>query len=154
MDPLIRRLGTDDLEVLNAVEAESQPVPWTDDQMLLELVHEDARVFGVDDAQGLCGYIAIRRMVDELWVMNFAVHPRARRRGLGRRLLQAAIAHARAQAVPSGVWLEVRESNQAARALYQSMGFAEVSRRRLYYPPQSPSTERENAVVMNLAFLK
>jgi ribosomal-protein-alanine N-acetyltransferase len=143
----VRPLHVDDLDALYALERASQPLPWSDDQLLLELVHDDALVLGCDDDSGLCGYVALRQMVDELWVLNVAVHPRARRRGLGRRLLDVAWATTRARALAS-LWLEVRESNAGARALYQSCGFTERGRRPGYYPPIPPATARETAVLL------
>jgi [ribosomal protein S18]-alanine N-acetyltransferase len=151
---LIRVLGVDDLEALHALERRSQPAPWSDDQLLLELVNEDAVVLGMEggsDSEGgaptLHGYIALRRILEELWVLNLAVDPSARRHGHGRALLLRALAWGKAQEL-SSTWLEVREDNAAARALYESFGFEEVGRRPGYYPPAPPATERETALVM------
>ncbi|OGQ16795.1 MAG: ribosomal-protein-alanine N-acetyltransferase [Deltaproteobacteria bacterium RBG_16_71_12] len=141
------RLATADLEPLSALEARAQPLPWSEDQLLLELVHDDARVLGLLDDGALTGYVAVRRMVDEAWILNLAVDAPCRRRGLGRRLLDAARALA-TEWCSSSLWLEVREGNQAARALYQRFGMSERGRRAGYYAPIPPSTTRETAVVM------
>lgn len=144
------RLTTADLEPLTALEARVQPLPWSEDQLLLELVHDDARVLGLLDDGALQGYVAVRRMVDEAWVLNLAVDAAWRRRGLGGRLLDAARASATAWGSAS-LWLEVRESNAPARALYQRFGMTERGRRAGYYSPIPPSTTREAAVLMALA---
>jgi [ribosomal protein S18]-alanine N-acetyltransferase len=68
----------------------------------------------------------------EMHLLNLAVHRAHRRRGIARALLTAALAQGRGHNV-SVVWLEVRPSNAAALALYQSFGFQEVGRRARYY---------------------
>lgn len=79
----------------------------------------------------------IAHQIDTEWELeNIVVVGTARRRGLGTRLLREFIAHARTENT-SAIFLEVRESNQSARALYQKLGFAEVGLRKGYYanPP-------------------
>jgi [ribosomal protein S18]-alanine N-acetyltransferase len=143
----LRPLTVADLGVLAALEQGAQPLPWSEDQLLLELVHDDARVIGDVRAGELVAYIALRKMVDELWVLNLATAPTARRTGRARALLKDAERVGRALSCAS-IWLEVREGNTAARALYDALGFGERARRRIYYPPIPPQTERETAVVM------
>lgn len=141
------RLRTADLEPLTALETRAQPLPWSEDQLLLELVHDDARVLGLLREGALVGYIAVRRMLEEAWVMNLAVAPEERRHGHGRRLLDAALGVAREWGCAS-LWLEVREGNAPARALYAGLGLSERGRRPGYYAPIPPSTARESAVLM------
>lgn len=143
------RLGATDLEPLAALEQRVQPLPWSDDQLLLELVNDDARVLGLVDDGALHGYVVVRRMLEEAWILNLAVDPARRRTGLGHRLLQAAHDVARDWACAS-LWLEVRESNAPARALYRRMGMGERGRRDGYYAPIPPATKREVAVLMAL----
>jgi ribosomal-protein-alanine N-acetyltransferase len=149
----LRRLGVDDLEALAALEAAAHPLPWTDAALLVELVHDDAVVWGAFDvgaggeATTLVGHVVVRRLVDEAWVLDIATHPAARRRGIARRLIDAALAAAQAWTTPS-LWLEVREGNSAARALYERCGFVVVGRRPGYYPPLVEGQPREAAVLM------
>jgi ribosomal-protein-alanine N-acetyltransferase len=146
----LRRLVVDDLDALAALERASQPQPWADDALLVELVHEQAVVTGafVDDA--LAGFVALRLIVDECWVLNIATHPNARRQGIGARLLDAAVARGRSW-LTSSLWLEVREGNAPARALYERCGLAVVGRRPGYYPPLQQGGPREAAVLMTRA---
>lgn len=144
----LRPLTVADLGALTALEQGAQPLPWTEDQLLLELVHDDARVIGDVRAGELVAYVALRKMVDELWVLNLATAPAARRAGHARALLKHAERIGRALSCTS-IWLEVREGNAAACALYGALGFVERARRRIYYPPIPPATERETAVVMS-----
>lgn len=143
------RLTTADLEPLTVLEVHAQPLPWSEDQLLLELVHDDARVLGLLDDGALRGYVAVRRMLEEAWILNLAVDAAHRRHGLGRRLLEAAREAAREWGC-SSLWLEVREGNAPARALYRAFGMSERGRRPAYYSPLPPSSTRETAVLMAL----
>jgi ribosomal-protein-alanine N-acetyltransferase len=78
------------------------------------------------------GYVIAWHVVDEAEIANVAVAPEARGSGLGARLLDAAVDTARAHGA-GAVYLEVRESNAPARALYASRHFAPVGRRPNYY---------------------
>jgi ribosomal-protein-alanine N-acetyltransferase len=78
------------------------------------------------------GYVVAWFAGGEGEVANVAVAPAARGRGLGGLLLDAAIAAA-AEHRAEALYLDVRESNARARALYDSRGFVEVGRRRRYY---------------------
>lgn len=89
------------------------------------LVAEDFR------ANQAVGFLLARTIADEMEVLNLAVIPDCRRRGLARRLLDEALA--RAPGVKQ-CWLEVRASNHAARETYRAAGFEEVCRRLGYYP--------------------
>jgi ribosomal-protein-alanine N-acetyltransferase len=83
----------------------------------------------------------------EAHLLNICVHPELRRRGYGRRLLNALLFKAQDAAVKQ-VFLEVRPSNEAAVSLYRSAGFQEVGIRPAYYQARDG---RENALVLTLA---
>jgi len=78
------------------------------------------------------GYVVAWFAGGEGEIANVAVAPAARGRGIGGQLVDAAIAAAADQSA-GALYLDVRESNARARALYESRGFAEVGRRRRYY---------------------
>jgi ribosomal-protein-alanine N-acetyltransferase len=80
----------------------------------------------------IAGMIVVRTAAGEAEVLNLAVLPACRRRGLASGLVQAALALARS-AGAHHAFLEVRESNVGARAFYGEMGFTEAGRRRAYY---------------------
>jgi ribosomal-protein-alanine N-acetyltransferase len=87
------------------------------------------------DEDRVTGFLVARRVAEgESEILNLAVHPAYRRRGIGRRLAdEIALQHR------SEVFLEVRESNANARGFYKALGFQEVSVRAKYYdnPPES-----------------
>jgi ribosomal-protein-alanine N-acetyltransferase len=84
--------------------------------------------------------------VDEMHLLDISIAAAQQRRGLGRRLLEAAKQLARARHMRR-MLLEVRPSNVAALALYRAQGFNEIGRRRGYYPAENNA--REDAIVMD-----
>ena len=95
----------------------------------------------------LLGFVIARVVGEECEIENIAVGGPARRRGLGTRLLSELLDSARAKDA-AAVFLEVRESNQAARALYEKWGFRESGRRSRYY--KDPA---EEAIVYRVDFI-
>jgi ribosomal-protein-alanine N-acetyltransferase len=102
---------------------------WGEDAMRLQLALPGA--FAFIDASG--GFVLARVAADEAEVLSLAVMPEARRSGLGRALLAAAMARARELGAAT-IFLEVAAANAAARALYAAAGFLEVGTRPNYYP--------------------
>jgi len=84
------------------------------------------------DGETLLGFLVARRAVSDWELENIVVAPEVLRRGCGQRLVDALLAHA-AETNSDSVFLEVRESNAAARALYHRTGFRESGRRNSYY---------------------
>lgn len=82
--------------------------------------------------EGIAGFIAARRVVDEAEILNLAVKPEYRRRGVGCALVKALLEVLARESVLQ-VFLEVRESNAGAIRFYQALGFREVGKRRGYY---------------------
>jgi ribosomal-protein-alanine N-acetyltransferase len=151
MPDTCRRLTVDDLGALFALEQAAQPIGWTEDALLLELVHDDAVVIGRHVEEVLVAYCVARAIVDERWILNIATHPEHRRRGHADALLKAAaqMAHGTTHAPTTSLWLEVRASNHGAQALYMRHGFVVVGRRPAYYPALPDGDgEREAAILM------
>jgi ribosomal-protein-alanine N-acetyltransferase len=85
------------------------------------------------------GFIACRRTAaDESEILNLAVDPQFRRRGVARQLVEQVL-----ESAGGALFLEVRESNHAARKLYESMGFQVIALRKNYY-----NEPVESAIVM------
>jgi ribosomal-protein-alanine N-acetyltransferase len=121
------------LDDVLAIDAESFLRPWTTAMYAEELTRpETSHVWVADVAGEAAGYCAFWLVTDELHVHNLAVRPHWRRRGLGAALVHHAIETARARGACRAL-LEVRASNLPARALYERMGFREMSIRRGYY---------------------
>ena len=144
-----RRLGVDDLDALFALECAAQPLGWSEEALLVELVHDEAVVLGVIADHVPIAYVVVRQIVDELWVLNIATAPGHRRCGHADRLLSLAttLRPSPAGPRPTSLWLEVREGNDGARALYARHGFVVVGVRPGYYPGLDGGP-REAAVLM------
>lgn len=133
---LIRKARLTDIKAIFAIEKESFPTPWSRWTFLAELSQSIGHFLVAGPPPPLpwqlWGYIVSWIVADEMHLLNLAVHPAQRRRGIARALLSQALNLARSQGALVG-WLEVRPSNGAARALYKSFGFREVGRRPGYY---------------------
>ncbi|MDQ7007033.1 MAG: GNAT family N-acetyltransferase [Acidobacteriota bacterium] len=130
--------GPSRLAALEALLAAAFERPWSRAMVQEELAdRDDRRVLGWLDRDGCVGAaIFLRRTGDNLEILNLAVHPDYRRRGLGRLLVQEAIGRARQEGLRQ-VDLEVSEANVAAVRLYETEGFVPVGSRPRYYPDGS-----------------
>ena len=145
--PLQRRaMLAGDLAAVAAVEAGAYSYPWSRGNFIDSLAAGYVAELLHSPEAGIVGYFIAMPGVDELHLLNVTVAPAWQGRGHGSALLDAVQAHAAALGF-SSLWLEVRDSNHRARALYRRRGFAEVGWRRAYYPAAG---QREDAVVMSL----
>ncbi len=128
-----RLTSSGDLDGLLALDEVCFHRPWTRADYERELT-DPARcfLFVVRVDERIIGYCSFWRIFDEAHVNNFAVHPDWRRRGIGRALLARSLSAAAAIGAPKAT-LEVRASNVAAIALYESGGFVRAGLRRAYY---------------------
>ncbi|HEY2018518.1 MAG TPA: ribosomal protein S18-alanine N-acetyltransferase [Bryobacteraceae bacterium] len=135
--PLIRPGQTQDLPEVAAVQqASPQAAQWT----VAEYLQYDFRVSVADGR--VTAFLVSRTLAEgEYEILNLAVSPDFRRRGLGRELLKSLLAES-----PGTLYLEVRESNEAARMFYKSIGFQEIAARSGYY--ETPGCSPESAIVM------
>ena len=125
-----------DPEALAALHAEAFDRPW-DAAALRDLLSQT----GVLTEAEADGFILIRVVADEAEILTLAVRPAARRRGIASRLTAQAARSARALGA-TRLFLEVAEDNAPARALYTSLGFQPVGRRRGYYArPDGPPVD-------------
>jgi ribosomal-protein-alanine N-acetyltransferase len=133
-----------DIDAVLDIELAAFGDPWSR-SAFVDLIGDPRVAFLVADARGeVRGYVVAWYVLDEGEIGNLAVRDSARRQGIGARLLDGAIAKVRASDVDS-LYLEVRDSNAAARALYASRGFVEVGRRKEYY-----RRPKEDALVLRL----
>jgi [ribosomal protein S18]-alanine N-acetyltransferase len=145
----LRPLQESDLDQVTAIERAAYPQPWTRQHFRDELMRSCAHcLVALGEAGGdrLLGYLIWWLVVDEAQILNLAIAPAARRRGVATTLLGQVLAEARA-AGAAIVWLEVRASNIAAQTLYAAHGFVQSGRRACYYQPDG-----EDAVVMQCRF--
>lgn len=130
--PALRRATPADVPEIAAIEQRAFSDPWSP-RGFASLVAAPEVYLVVSEAAGkVTGYVVARFVADEGEIANLAVAPEARGLGLGAALLDAALREARRRGVVM-VYLEVRRSNDVARALYATRGFREVGRRKGYY---------------------
>ncbi len=126
----IRRGGADDLDAVAAIQESS---PGAARWKVADYLEQDFRV--AIEGNRVVGFLVARSLAaDEQEILNLAVTPDSRRKGVARALLDHAFKGFR-----GAVFLEVRESNDAAQEFYKSLGFKELSKRAGYYdsPPES-----------------
>ena len=123
----------DDLPAVSAIERVAFTDPWSEKSFREALAHP-AVYFAAARGDGgeVLGYVVAWFVADEGQIANLAVNPDAWGGGVGRMLLDAALAEAGLRKAEN-VYLEVRDSNERARRLYKSRGFEEVGRRKGYY---------------------
>ena len=139
----LRRLELGDLDAIERIERVSYPTPWSRSMFASELAKQSSLSIAAVVPDGeLVGYLVLSRYVDAWHVMNVAVDPEHRRRGIASAMLQRLFEVTRDDA-ERGYTLEVRVSNLAAIGLYERFGFVSRGVRRGYY-----TDNREDAVIM------
>jgi ribosomal-protein-alanine N-acetyltransferase len=138
--PEIRPLAYSDLPKVLAVERRAFPTPWSLAMFVLELSKPSGICLAAMDGSRLDGYLICARYDEAYHLMNIAVDPDRRRRGIARALIDTMIERA---GVDANFTLEVRVSNAGAIALYESYGFRGVGTRRRYYQDTG-----EDAIIM------
>ena len=142
--PVPTRLAriSDVQQILALEQHTSTAAHWTADQY--NKLVENGLVFLAKRAGYLCGFIAAQILVDEWEIQNLVVAAQVRRQGIAAELVRQVVNCAREQKA-SRILLDVRESNLAARALYEKMGFALEGVRPGYY--ENPD---ESAILYSL----
>ena len=133
-----------DVDAVAAIEATAFADPWTREAFDAAVRERHARFRIARSGGKIVGYAIAWFVLDEGEIANLAVAPAARRRGVASALLDFVIGDARSSGIAQ-LFLEVRESNTAARALYATRGFRPVARRPRYY--RKPV---EDAIVLRL----
>jgi [ribosomal protein S18]-alanine N-acetyltransferase len=133
------------LDSIIQIENMSFSTPWSSAGFLQEIRNPVSRLWAAMIDEDLKGYICFWMLDFEIQLLDLAVHPEERRKGLGRFLLNNMIEEAVSRNLES-IWLEVRVSNTGAIRLYQNLGFVQVGLRRKYY-----QDTQEDAKVMFLA---
>lgn len=139
---MIREARLDDLDDLEHLESVCFPEPWNRRLIQSELVAPSRINLVWAEDERIAGYVLSMQIFDDLHVNKIGASPEVRRRGVASELMGAVAAIALDRGCER-ISLEVRESNDAARSFYESLGFAVEYTRRAYYP------SGENALVMS-----
>ena len=139
MPVAIRSAALDDVPAILAIEQQAPGAAhWTREQYNklvsggVVLVAEESAEEAAEEAGKVCGFVCAQAVAGEWEIENVVVAARSRRCGVANELMRALIQRAKNE-VAQAILLEVRESNLAARRLYEKHGFREVGRRRAYY---------------------
>jgi ribosomal-protein-alanine N-acetyltransferase len=136
------------LDAVLAIETAAYAFPWSRGNFVDSIASGYAASVLYDGAGQILGYFVAMAGVDEMHLLNITVAPQAQHRGHALYMLDALVSQCRERGAVQ-LWLEVRESNARARAIYLRRGFVHVGVRKGYYP--APQGQRENAAVMSLA---
>jgi [ribosomal protein S18]-alanine N-acetyltransferase len=131
-----------DLPQVVEIEKVSLPSPWSKELFEEELKRDVAYYFVMEEEGQVAGYMGYWEAPQEAHIINLAIAPKFRGRGLGRQMIEYCLDFARKRGAGLAT-LEVRESNEAARKLYEKCDFRMVAIRKKYY-----SDNQEDAVVM------
>lgn len=128
----IRRAEERDIGEIMIIEKMSFTSPWTVDFFRCELYNPVSFFYIIEVRKLLAGYIIFWILKNEAHIANVAIHPDFRKRGYGKYLLRWAIERCWVKGVAT-ITLEVNEKNNAARNLYDKMGFKIVGKKAKYY---------------------
>lgn len=134
------------LDGVCAIENACFSRPWSRKSIEDELNCDTSLFYAACEDGKVIGYIGMSVVLDEGYIYNVAVDPAHRSKGAGYALVDALVTYAKKNSL-SFITLEVRESNKAARSLYEKFGFIKVGERKDYY-----SEPNENAVLMTKYF--
>lgn len=139
---VIRTMSERDSSAVWELEKKCFSVPWSEESIRAMFSEKGYWNLTARDDGSLVGYIGMKAVLDEADITNVAVDPDRRRQGIGKMLLRELLAKAGELGIRR-IFLEVRVSNTAARALYEQAGFRTVDVRKNYY--EKP---KEDAYIM------
>lgn len=139
---MIRLMQLADVERVYQIEQSVQTHPWRITQFQEAVEHYQCTV--IEHHQQVVGFCIMQPVLDEANLLLMAIDPKQQGQGLGYQILEDAIVRLGESCVQ--IFLEVRESNLAAIALYEKSGFHQIDLRKNYYPLAAGG--REHAIIM------
>lgn len=139
---MIRPMRQADLLQVHQIEQKVQTHPWSMNQFQQSLDSDSCTVVEIN--QQIIGFCIFQTVLDEANLLLIAIDPEHQGQGHATTLLEQSIQLLKNQ--PIQIFLEVRESNQNAIALYEKLDFHQIDLRRNYYPTHG--SNREHAVIM------
>jgi [ribosomal protein S18]-alanine N-acetyltransferase len=146
---ILRPVIAADLIRIAALEAEAYPFPWTL-KNFADSIESGYDFWALEGSSEILAYALVMWLPDEAHLLNITVRPQRQAKGLGRQFLSWLLKDAQLRGALS-MLLEVRPTNPRAMALYGSMGFSQIARRKGYYP--SWNNSREDALVLSKPLL-
>jgi [ribosomal protein S18]-alanine N-acetyltransferase len=141
----IRQMTLEDVPTVHEIDTLSFSLPWPEHSFRFELTENPVSRNWVAESEGrIAAMLVLWLIVDEAHIATLATHPDFRRKGIGERLMIAALVSARNEGA-TRVFLEVRAGNAGALALYKKYGFVVAGVRQRYYKDNN-----EDAILMDL----
>ncbi len=137
-----RPMLAEDLDRVVLIERDSMPSPWSKELFEEELRRGAAHYFVVEENQQVAGYMGYWEAPEEAHIINLAISPSFRGKGLGQTMVELCLDFASKRGAKLAT-LEVRDSNEAAKLLYEKCLFRFVAVRKKYY-----QDNQEDAIVM------
>lgn len=138
----VRSMTFGDIDEVMVIEKENFSVPWDENGFLTYLLREGSIFLVAEEECRIVGYCGLITAADEGDITNVSVSGHTRGRGIGDALVNRLQKEAKEIGIKK-IFLEVRESNEAAIGLYKKNGFAQVGIRKKYY-----SQPEEDAILM------
>lgn len=132
MSEVYKSLSVDDVVRISEIENVSFSEPWSKDSFRSLIENPDFITIGCYIDRVLAGYVFYYIVMNELHIMNIAVHPTYRKMSCGTKLLSEVHKEGMKRKL-NFAYLEVRETNEAAMKLYAKLGYKNVGRRIRYY---------------------
>ncbi len=142
----ILKMTKKDVHAVAQLEKECFSSPWSETSLVESLENENSVFLCAKTDGKIVGYIGASFVLDEAYISDIAVTKEKRRKGIGEKLLEECEKACRENGC-SFLSLEVRKSNEAAKALYEKRGFSVLGERKNFY-----SEPRENALIMTKYF--
>jgi ribosomal-protein-alanine N-acetyltransferase len=140
MELKFQKLAKHNLESVLEIEKLSFANPWNKEMFEKEITLEISNFFVAEISEKIVGYGGFWKMGEEADIVNIAVHPDFRSKGIGRKILEFILESAKKDGIKK-VFLEVRSQNTGAQKFYKSFGFKPVAVRPKYY-------SNDDAVIM------
>ena len=139
---MIVRMNESHVQQIAALEQCCFSDPWSENSVASELENPLSLWLIAEEDGAVCGYVGSQTVLDETDMMNIAVHPDCRRKGIAAALITELVSRLKAQGSRI-LRLEVRECKFSAIALYEALGFTQLGLRKNYY--RNP---KENALIL------
>ena len=139
---IIRKMNIGDVPSIAKLETVCFSDPWSEKSIASELDNRLSYWLVAECDGAIVGYVGSQSVLDSADMMNIAVAPEYRRKGIGKMLINTLTEHLHRKGIRF-LLLEVRVSNASAIALYESLGFEQVGKRPRYY-----HNPREDALIL------
>jgi ribosomal-protein-alanine N-acetyltransferase len=144
MNILIRDLRPEDLPEVLIIEKASFTMPWSEILFMNEIFKPRSLPKAAMIGEKIVGYICANYLLDEGHILNVTVNPDHRQQGIASQLVHYMLGLLKKEGC-GAIFLEVRQSNEAALRMYEKAGFNKIATRKAYY-----KLPIEDAVIMSL----